>query len=198
MVNTVNTYTLDISPMLQNGYLSINLPNYISSQLTTHSLTINNLTSNTALLPGNTPNMVIPVDPSTNNIILTMNAITNPQDNQPNTFTLEQASDSSFTKVYARKAFSVSMNQFDPITVVTANRSATKVGISVNITLAITSPSYTDQMVINFPASQLFAQSNCSVTANGQTLPCSVINSTAILTTNLPSNVVYIISGLKN
>ena len=54
-------------------------------------------------------------------------------------------------------------------------------------------------MIINFPSSQVTTQqSGCAVTVNGNTLPCTVINSSAILTTNLANTAIYTVTGLLN
>ena len=189
--------------MKQNGFLSISIPAFIISQFSSgsssasHQLLVDGSSSSISLSKSS-PNFVVPITSATSSITLTLDSITNPSDNQPFQFMLEQASDSAFAQVYGKKSFSVAMNKFDPITVTSANRSATKVGIPVNLTLDITSPSYTGSMVINFPTSQVFTQSSCSIKINGQTSTCSVVNSTAIMTTNVPNNGVYVISGLLN
>ena len=90
------------------------------------------------------------------------------------------------------------MTQFDPITVYSANRNATKVGIVITLTVNITTPSYTDQMVISFPTSQVITTGNCSVKVNGVDRGCSVLNSTAVMTASVAGNAVYVIGGLTN
>lgn len=90
------------------------------------------------------------------------------------------------------------MTQFDLITVTAVNRSATKMGIPVNLTISITTPNYAGSMVINFPPSQLFTQNNCSISVNGQSKSCSVVNISAIVTENIPGTAVYQVQGLKN
>lgn len=90
------------------------------------------------------------------------------------------------------------MNQFDLITISSAIRSVTKVGVLTQLTLDITSPSYTDSLVINFPASQIFTTSACQVSVGNMPLACSVINSTSILTTSTAGSAEYVISGLSN
>ena len=202
MVNAVNTYTLSIQPMTQNGFMAIALPTFIISQLSSgqnaaHSLTIDGSVSNIGLTV-TSPNLKIPVTSTTTNITLTLTSITNPNDNQPFTFNIEQASDSSLTKIYGRKNYNVKMNKFDPVTVVSAKRSATKVGIAVDLTINITTPQYSGAMIINFPTSQIYTQTNCSITVNSQVKTCSIINSTAIETTNVMGNGVYVIKGLMN
>lgn len=90
------------------------------------------------------------------------------------------------------------MALFDPITAHSAIRNDTKVGTPVTLTLNITAPAYTDQMVIKFPSSQLKTETTCHVFANSQNVPCSVINSSAILTDNIAGNGEYVITGLTN
>lgn len=90
------------------------------------------------------------------------------------------------------------MTQFDLVSVSSAIRSATKVAQAVSLTLTITTPSYAEVMIINFPVSQQFTNTSCTIVANGQTLNCDIVNTTAIMTRNLPGTYTYTISGLYN
>ena len=53
-------------------------------------------------------------------------------------------------------------------------------------------------MVIHFPTSQIYTGSNCSISVAGLSLPCSVINSTAVLTSNVAGQGEYLVEGLFN
>jgi hypothetical protein len=77
------------------------------------------------------------------------------------------------------------MKVFDHLILYSAVRSVTKIGSATHITLQITAPSYTDKMIIVFPSSQLLTESSCLITAEGQPLPCTVLSSNSIMTTNL-------------
>lgn len=90
------------------------------------------------------------------------------------------------------------MMVFDPISLHSAVRSLTKVGVATGLTLNITAPVYLEPMVINFPASQLVTTSSCFVGVNGVSLGCSVVNSSAIMTVNVAGNAVYTVDGLQN
>lgn len=91
------------------------------------------------------------------------------------------------------------MKVFDAITVFSALRNVTKVGIATSVTLNITTPTYSDQMIITFPSTQLYATSACSIlNSNNNSLPCSVISNNSILTTSVPGNSNLVITGLIN
>jgi hypothetical protein len=90
------------------------------------------------------------------------------------------------------------MKEFDPITVFSATRDITKVSQLTSLLLNITTPNYNDDMIINFPPSQQYTNTNCTVVGNSQTLPCQVLNSTAIKTSNIPGTNTYVVGGLSN
>ena len=201
-VNAVNNYLLTIQPMAQNGFIGITLPSFVHTQLNSNNgaayqLSINGTHSNVALTT-DPHSLMLPVTPTTKNITLTLSGITNPPDSQPFPLNLQQSSDQAFTQVYGQNSFSIAMTSFDPITVHSATRNATKVGIAVILTLNMTTPSYSDTMVINFPPSQAYTSATCSVSTPNGNQPCSVLNSTAIKTTNRPGTSEYTISGLSN
>jgi hypothetical protein len=91
------------------------------------------------------------------------------------------------------------MKQFDQITLISAIRVVTKVNVATNLILEATAPYASNQFVIAFPSSQLLTTSTCSIVANEtQTLPCQVLNSSAILTSSLAGTSRYTITGLQN
>ena len=175
-VNAVSNYNLWIAPNSQTGYLGITLPTFITSQLSSSSVSyvlyVNNAISNTNLQSSGTYNLILPVNSSTTNITLKISSITNPSNNAPYSLKVDQAYDNPLSKIYSTNSFSVLMNQFDPITVSSVTRDITKVSQLTTLTLNITTPNYNDDMVINFPSSQQYTNNNCTVTANSQTLPC--------------------------
>ncbi len=189
-VNDVSNYNIWISPNSQTGFIGITLPTFIASQLKSslgsYILYINSAISSTILQSSGTYNYILAVNSTTTNITMRISTITNPSNNSPYQLIVNQAYDNTLSKIYAANSFSVVMNQFDPITVSSASRDVTKVSQLTTLTLNITTPNYTDDMIINFPFSQQYTNNNCAVTANNQTLPCQVINSTAIKTINLP------------
>jgi hypothetical protein len=202
MVNAVNTYTLYVQPLNQTGQLGITLPSYILSQLSSESasyhLTINGSSSNMVLNVSASRAFVFAVTPSTTNITLVMTTITNPMDSQPFSLVVEQSVDSTFGQIYGGKNYLIAMTQFDPITVFSATRNETKVGLAAEVVLNITGPSYSDSMLINFPASQIVTGSGCSVSVGGVSQSCTVVNASAIRTGSLPGNAVYTVGGLYN
>ena len=90
------------------------------------------------------------------------------------------------------------MTQLDEVTVASAVRNVTKIASEVAITMQITTPSYTGDMVISFPSSQVFTSSNCTVTSGNSSLSCTVLNSHMILTQNVAGNASYVVKGLFN
>jgi hypothetical protein len=205
-VNTPNTYTLNIQTIARVGSLVIVPPSFISTQLlatntpSTSTLTING-TPKTFSLTNNQgqSSILLPMDGTKSNITLTMNSITNPINNQPYSFVVQQAQDLSLTYIYGYNNISFSMKIFDPITLSSAVRNVTKVGMATTVIMNITTPSYTDQMIITFPASQLFTTTNCQITSSSSNLlPCSVLSSNSILTNNVPGNATYTVTGMVN
>ena len=90
------------------------------------------------------------------------------------------------------------MTEFEAITLHAAVRNATKVGAGIQLTLNMTAPNYTDDMIISFPPSQVYTTDKCTVSVNGNAQKCTVLNRTAILTSNVAGNAVYVIGGLMN
>jgi len=203
MINTVNSYTLYVEPAKQSGYLGISLPSFAISQLSTqnnsYNLTVNGSLYALTVDVSSSYSFVIPVGSTTNNITLVMPNITNPPNSEPFPLYIHQSSDTAFSQIYAQKLYTVQMTQFDPITLHTASRNETKVALSTSITLNITTPTYTDQIVINFPTSQIMTSETCSVSVGGVDMGCTVLNSTAIATnSNVAGNAAYVINGLTN
>lgn len=203
-VKSLSNYSLIITPIAQTGFIGIRLPSFIINQLTDASsnitpiLSLNGSVITVSLNTNSSFSYVVPITPTTANITLTMNLLINPSNSQPYYLNVQQSQDNPLTKIYGSSSITVAMNQFDPITVTSVIRNATKVGVFVVISMTIVSPNYTDAMVINFPTSQFFTQNTCSVTVTGATPSCSVINSSAIRTSNLPGAATYSISGLYN
>jgi hypothetical protein len=203
-VNTLSNYYVKITPISQSGYIGISLPSFIINQLssspttTTAAFSVNGSNFNANLSLTNTYAAIIPITPATTNITLTIYSILNPLNSQPYSLALVQSQDTAFTKIYGSNSYTISMTQFDPITVTSVVRNATKIGVASTFITTITSPDYIDNLVINFPTSQAFTQTTCSITVNALPINCSVINSTAILTTNIPGTATYTISGLYN
>ena len=199
-VSTPSTYNLWIAPTPQFGYIGISLPSYIASQLisTTYSFSINGVVSNVSLMATGAYNFLVPINSFTTNITLTMSTVMNPTNSAPYSLNIYQGFDNALTKISATNAYPIAMNQFDLISVTSVVRSVTKVAQPTSLTLTITTPSYTEAMIINFPNSQQFTSASCSVTANSQTLACQVINSTSIVTKNIPGTYDYTINGLYN
>jgi hypothetical protein len=201
-INLPANYTLYVEPSQKSGYIGIILPSFAISQLSNsnvnYQLTVNGSLYALTVDVSSAYSFVIPVTSSTNNITLVMTDITNPPNSEPFPLTIHQSSDSAFSQIYAQKLYTVQMTTFDPITVYSAVRNQTKVALSVAMTINITTPTYTDQMVINFPTSQITTSSGCTVKVNNIDMGCSVINSTAILTSNQAGNAIYTITGLTN
>lgn len=202
MVNANNTYTLFIQPVARTGYVGITLPEFIQNQITSlsasYSVNINGSPSSVSFANASAYSFSVPVSSSTTNITLTLSSVQNPQDSQPFSWNIAQSKDIGFHQVYASKQYQIAMKQFDYIIVSSVVRNVTKVGLPVTITSNITAPAYEGQMVINFPPSQLYTLSACSVTVQGQNKTCQVLNASSILTTNVAGNAVYTITGLNN
>ena len=203
-VNTINTYTLNVQPIAKPGYLSIALPSFISAQLNTPSvgvtLTVNGTITPTTLLNQNGQSLlVLPITFSTTNVSLLLTSVLNPVDNSPYSITIQQAADSAFTNIFGYSILNIVMNQFDSITLISAVRVVTKVNSLTDLIMEITAPYNSTQFIMNFPASQLLTTSSCSIFVNEtQTVPCQVVNSTAIRTSSMPGTNRYTITGLQN
>lgn len=189
-VNAISNYNLWIAPNSQAGYIGITLPTFITTQLSNSSVSyvlyLNGAASNTNLQVSEPYNLILPVNTSISNITLLISSLTNPLNSALYTLKIDQGYDNTLSKIYATNTFLVAMNQFDPITLSSVTRDVTKVSQLTTLSLEITTPNYNDDMIINFPTSQQFTNTNCRVVAKGQTLPCQVINSTAIKTSNMP------------
>lgn len=204
-VNTINTYTLKVQPIAKSGYLSIALPSFISTQLSTPSVGMT-LSINGTITP--TPNLtnqngqsllILPITFSTTNISLLLTSILNPLDNTPYTITIQQAADPSFANIYGYSNLNVVMNQFDSITLISAVRVVTKVNSLTDLVVEITAPYNSTQFVLVFPASQLFTSATCSIFVNETLIvPCQVVNSSAIMTSSVTGTNRYTITGLQN
>lgn len=170
-VNTVNTYTLNVQPIAKLGYLSIALPSFISTQLSSSSAGIT-LTVNGTVTPTNMSNqngqsiLVLPITFSTTNISLLLTSVLNPVDNTPYSIAIQQAADSAFTNIYGYSILNVVMNQFDSISLISAVRVVTKVNSLTDLIVEITAPYNSTELVIVFPVSQLFTSSSCSIFVN--------------------------------
>ena len=201
-MNAKSNYNLWIAPNSQAGYIGITLPIFITSQLNdssvSYALYLNGAASNANLVVSGAYNYVLPVNSTITNVTLLISSLTNPLNSAPYTMKVDQAYDTTLSKVYATNTFSITMNEFDPITVSSATRDITKVSQLASLSLNITTPNYKDDMIINFPSSQQYTNTNCTVVANSQTLPCQVINSTAIKTTNIAGANTYVVTGLSN
>jgi len=205
-VNTLNTYTLNVQAITRAGYLIIVPPYFIGTQLTvkdtvsTSTLMINGVVTTLPLSMSTGQSFIfLPMNGSTCNISFVMNSITNPINNQPFSFIIQQAQDQSLTYIYGYNNITFAMKVFDTVVISSAVRNVTKVGIATSVTMNITTPSYSDQMIITFPSSQLYTSTNCQVmTSNSNSLPCSVLSSNSILTTNVPGTTTYLVTGMIN
>lgn len=172
-VNTINTYTLNVQPIAKSGYLSIALPSFISTQLTSSSssvgvtLTVNGTVTPTNMVDHNGQSLlVLPITFSTTNISLLLTSVLNPVDNTPYSITIHQAADSAFTNIYGYSNLNVVMNQFDSITLISAVRVVTKVNSLTDLIVEITAPYSSTELVMVFPVSQLFTSTSCSIFVN--------------------------------
>lgn len=201
-MNAKSNYNLWIAPNSQTGYIGITLPTFITSQLNDSSVSyavyLNGAASNSILQVSGAYNCILAVNSTITNVTLLISSLKNPLNSALYTMKVDQAYDSTLSKIYATNTFSITMNEFDPITVSSATRDITKVSQLASLSLNITTPNYNDDMIINFPSSQQYTNTNCSVIANSQILPCQVINSTAIKTSNIPGTNTYVITGLSN
>jgi len=201
-VSTPSSYNLWIAPISQSGYIGISLPSYITLQLTnssaSYTFNVNGVVTNVSLQGSGTYTFLLPITSLTVNITLVLSSVINPANSAPFNLSIYQGFDNALTKIAASNTFQIAMNQFDLITVSSVMRSITKVAQLTSLTMKITTPQYTENMTINFPTSQQFTNNTCSVVANGQNLGCQILNSTAILTTNLPGTYTYTITGLYN
>ena len=204
-VSETNTYTLTVTPIARAGYLRFTIPQQLNDQLTAATPT-----ATYALASGGSPLagtltqvngegvLTAQVGASSGPVQLTLSNILNPINNQSHSFTVEQAEEQAFTHVFGYATTSYHMTQLDSVSIASATRNVTKIGSAVAVTLSITAPSYTGDMVISFPHSQVYTGITCSVTQGGSTLPCTVLNSHMILTQNVAGTGSYVVEGLFN
>ena len=200
-VNAVNSYNFLIRNINRAGYLRIVIPSFINAQVKEDSSKLSLSTNGTAIQNINIVNSVIvlPISPFNYNISLVATSINNPINNEPFEIVAEQAEDIAFSKIFGCTSKDIVMEEFDAITIESAVRSVTEVGVNTNLTMIVNGPNYSDHFVISFPASQIYASSSCTIRLNSNiSLACKVINSSAILTISTPGKNTYLIVGLFN
>lgn len=137
-VNAPNTYTLTVQPINRIGFIRINLPSFISSQLTStgtsssYTLTLNGTTvlSTLQASPTGSSYISLAVTDTASFISLLISSVNNPINNEPFEFLIQQAEDQQFSKIYGVSKQDATMKIFDSITVTSATRSVTKVGVA--------------------------------------------------------------------
>ena len=184
-VNEASSYNLVVRPISQTGYLGIQLPQFIINQLSSpsvsYSIAINNVRlTNPVLTLTDQQHYQLNLNNTIQNISFNISSFINPSNNEPFSLTILQSTDSSFTRVYGSTIFPVSMTIFDLIEVSILNRNVTKINQPTTVTMNITSPNYTDTMIISLPPYEMFTSPSCSVQTNSLVIPCTVINSTSI------------------